>query len=478
MEELQYNKTELNRMIAFLEKQVKKDSEEYKIFNSYIELQKKRFSENWEDENKPFLSIITRTQGKRPDMLTETLLCLTGQRDTDFELIVIGHNLDEDQYKTVHSIIDELPDWMKNQTRYLSVKGGTRTTPLNKGFEAAKGKYIAILDDDDIVFDNWITKFKESALQNPGKIIHSYAIYQDWETVSAEYPNTPIAVNTPSGIFCKDYIFDKELVINVCPPVGLAFPSYAFKHLNIRFDEDLTTNEDWDFLTRTAFITGIVNNPTPTCIYRNWLNTENSQTVHKKEEWDKNYKKIVERFKTLPALYDEYSMGKCISENLNPDNGILSNKSIKLYYDDGRGFSEGNTVTANTCKDINWSNAFIDLLKFGELNAIRIDPYEKGNIVVNNFRISIEFDDGNINEYSIKDLQFNGYCINNQIVFLKNDPQFLIVFDLPKRINKIFCNLDITSPVPDNIIDSLVQKNSFLHNVFIKIFRKIKGFIR
>lgn len=46
MKEIQYNTTELNRMMAFLENQVKKDTEEYKIFSSFIELQKSVFMRN------------------------------------------------------------------------------------------------------------------------------------------------------------------------------------------------------------------------------------------------------------------------------------------------------------------------------------------------------------------------------------------------------------------------------------------------
>ncbi len=481
MKEIQYNTTELNRMMAFLENQVKKDTEEHKIFSSFIDLQKKRFHEEWDDKNRPFLSVITRTQGKRPDMLTETLLCLAGQQDTDFELIVVGHNLNQQQYKTVSEIIDELPDWMKKQTRYLPVDGGTRTTPLNRGFEEANGKYIAILDDDDIVFDNWVEKFKEFALKNPGKVIHSYVIYQDWETVSSKYPNTPISINAPSGIFCKDYLFGQELVINVCPPVGLAFPAYSFKYLNIRFDEELTTNEDWDFLTRTTFVTGIVNNPTPTCIYRNWLNTENSQTVHKKEEWDKNYWKIVNRFKSIPALYDQYSMEEYIKENSNSDGGRLLSDSTKLYYDVGNGFCEGNSVRSTICDEEHWSNSFINLEQFGEFKAIRIDPCEKGNVVLDDLRIKIYFSDGTEKIYEKGEILTNAYDFNGRYVFLKNDPQFIICFNEPKKINKVVCNLEITTPIPDAIVDALVGERDvrkpLVYRILRKVWRKFKRII-
>ena len=39
---------------------------------------------------RPFLSVITRTQGRRPDRLREMLLSLAAQTDEDFELLLVG----------------------------------------------------------------------------------------------------------------------------------------------------------------------------------------------------------------------------------------------------------------------------------------------------------------------------------------------------------------------------------------------------
>ena len=76
-----------------------------------------------DDIEVPFLTVITRTQGKRPEALAETLLCLTGQTDMDFELLLIGHNLNEEQGELVEGIIDSLPDEMKERTRLVRVDG-------------------------------------------------------------------------------------------------------------------------------------------------------------------------------------------------------------------------------------------------------------------------------------------------------------------------------------------------------------------
>ncbi|HVF19852.1 MAG TPA: hypothetical protein VNA14_06385, partial [Mycobacteriales bacterium] len=39
------------------------------------------------DAGRPFLSVLTRTQGRRPETLRELLLCLAAQTSDDFELL-------------------------------------------------------------------------------------------------------------------------------------------------------------------------------------------------------------------------------------------------------------------------------------------------------------------------------------------------------------------------------------------------------
>ena len=93
-----------------------------------------------------------------------------------------------------------------------------------------------------------------------------------------------------------------ELNINYCPTMSLAYPAYAFNKYGIKFDESLTTTEDWDFLLRNAFICGVSDEKVVTSIYRLWVNSENSQTEHTKDEWAKNHSMIQHKLSKLPLL--------------------------------------------------------------------------------------------------------------------------------------------------------------------------------
>lgn len=246
---------------------------------------------------RPFLSIITRTVGKRPDGLREVFLCLAGQDCTDFEVLVIGHNISGDSKHGVLQEIDNAPSVLQNKITYHDVTGGTRTTPINSGFSLAKGSYIAILDDDDLVLANWVSAFCSLFAEHNGKVFHSGILKQEYDrivSVDGSYASTPV------GPFRKEYIeaFDHAnmLRLNKCPPHSVAFPRWIFHNYGLRFDETLTTTEDWDFIMRAAFLCGVAETGEITGIYRWWREGDSSRTEHNGQEWDVNKSAIEEKF--------------------------------------------------------------------------------------------------------------------------------------------------------------------------------------
>ena len=253
--------------------------------------------ESLEKRNKfPFLSIIVRTQGKREESLREVFLCLNGQSNQDFEVLVIGHKLNDEQYYLVQQIIDQQEEELKNKIRYIALDYGNRTAPLNVGFAKAWGEYIVTLDDDDIVLDNWVEEFKNASEKFNGEVLYNYTLAQNWSVLDkGDYLGGLRAESAFDTQFCHDYNAVNQIELNKCPPVGLAYPASAFQQLGIIFDESLATTEDWDYLMRVAYVCGVHSNKEPACIYRKWVNAETSFTVHKQEEWSRNYKTITEK---------------------------------------------------------------------------------------------------------------------------------------------------------------------------------------
>lgn len=463
MKNRKVRQTTVNEYFAWLEQTVLPGSRLHTTAHEFLEAERSA-SIRKKEHTTPFLSVITRTQGKRPDMLRETLLCLTGQSDTDFELLLMGHNLTAEQKNSVEGLVAELPAEMRAKTRLIEVHGGTRTTPLNKGFEAARGEYVAVLDDDDLVLDNWVEVFHDLAKAHFGTVLHTYCIIQDWETLGGRYPNVPRAVGSPDNRFCVDFQQMNELSLNRCPLCSLAFPSYAFHEWGIRFDESLTTTEDWDYLMRCSFLTGVSNTHEPTQIYRNWINAENSATVHGKQEWAKNYRKIVTRFVQTPIVMPAKSLHGVIDTQLPQI--VTEDDKIQLLYDDGSDFSDEKALCLDpSVSDPDYPLCFV----FGKdadgnpapspaIRRIRFDPQPLGYLTVTDFCLRVEEVDGTRTDYPVSNTETNGYSPDDcRIIFWRNDPQIIVTFDMPKQIRRVFVRCNVEHLISDSDMDEALS---------------------
>lgn len=252
---------------------------------------------------RPFLSVVMRTQGLRPDCLRDVLLSLAGQTDTDFEVLLVGHNLTPEAQNIVESLIQVTPVSLRQRIRLLNAENGTRATPLNVGFAAASGQYIAMLDDDDIVFGHWVETYHQLAKDYPGTLLRTVCVTQDTEQLPAI---TGGSVARAAGAFERRYPdhfnLYQHLSANYTPCMAVAYPRSVFHDLGLRFDENLSTTEDWDFMMRAALICGVASSPEITSIYRLWSNRPNSQTQHAKDEWRANEARIRQRLDELPAI--------------------------------------------------------------------------------------------------------------------------------------------------------------------------------
>lgn len=433
---------------------------------AYLPCKKTYMVEKDNSSSNPFLSVITRTQGKRIEALTETLLCLTAQTNTDFEVLIIGHKLTNDGQIAVEKVISDLPNWMRQKVRLIKVNHGNRTTPLNVGFEAAIGKYISILDDDDIVFDNWVEEFHNLFKQFPGTILHTYSLMQKWEEIEICGNKALRACDGPDDTFCRDFNILEQVTNNFCPTMSYACPSYPFKKLEIKFNEQLSTTEDWNFLMRTAFLTGVSDSNKVTSIYRIWTNAENSYSEHDRHEWIKNENVSKNYFNKIPIVLPEGYVKKiplCLNCNKSQ---ILT----KLYVDYGHGFSESDTIFPTRQKNTN-NLAFESFSNKKFINALRFDPSEYNMVWVSNIDIKITTIDNQTLNYTLNNIFSNGLKIYNGILFLKSDPQIHIPLTKPIKIKnvKISCNIDLNAP--DFVFDKISKRK----NIFFKILRKVKN---
>jgi hypothetical protein len=104
-------------------------------------------------------------------------------------------------------------------------------------------------------------------------------------------------------VYPPEFDFFDHLRGNYTPGIGVAFPRGVFHDLNMKFDEDLTTAEDWDYIMRAATITGVASSPKITSVYHWWVNEHSSRTDHPTHEWASNYQRILQKMDENLVLF-------------------------------------------------------------------------------------------------------------------------------------------------------------------------------
>lgn len=399
-----------------------------------------------------FLSVIIRTQGKREDGLREALLCLQAQSCQDFEIILIGHKLEDSHAKVVNEILEDQSLEFRQKIRYYELNEGGRATPLNFGFAHSHGRYAAIFDDDDILFANWVESFKKCSENNEGRILHAYAFSQNWKNVEDRGYR---AESAPLSNYCLDFNLINQLVINRCPLMTLAFPVKMFQQLGMTFNEKLNVTEDWEYFMRMAFLCGVSDIRAATAIYRFWENIETSATLHKQEDWDETYHAIQDGFDKnsiiLPAGNIRPIIGMLSGKNNSLTNENGNPNFSRLYFSDGKPFDDINCIVA--CNDQTLPKFdvwFIFEEKHDDLQAMRFDLCENGMFILNDIEIVVWLTNGEKKIIPIEECVHNGIDYRGSIVFLHEDPEIVWNWNDERLVDVVHISGNISQSLPRN----------------------------
>lgn len=437
------------------------------------------------DGTVPFLSVVMRTRGTRPAMLSEVLLCLSAQTVQDFEVLLMGHNLSPEGEASVTEIVGSFPEQFREKIRVIKVDGGTRTTPLNRGFEEARGNYIVSLDDDDLVLDHWVETFRELYEKEAGKILHAYSVMQDWETVKSSRGESFVSTSDFNTLHCRRFDMVDQLTVNHCPFMSVAFPSYIFKKLGLRFNEELTTTEDWDFLMRASFVCGVADSKNITSIYRMWKTGDTSAALHKNDEWEENYRRIQRDF-------FEYSVALKVTDLRNHIRSVSSEavttrvfEHMEIFIDTGNGFHAD--ITAKfVFKHLSghWRVEITDPGEFGVIHAIRLDPDDYGVLQLSDIDVVLMDKGGNRIPCKEEFFRSNYIKVSGKYIFLCDDPGIVFGVEKPSEIAEMYIDFNYSKRVRVRLLCIAAVKYILLHfvkkiaAVFGGIKRKIKNLFR
>lgn len=127
----------------------------------------KRFKKNWisgvfephipqlDGDNQVMVSVLLCTYN-RPERLGQALESVLSQTYSDFEVLVVNDGGD----RAAEEIVKRCNS---DKIRYFYGEHGGHRAALNIGLRAARGKYVAYLDDDDIYYPNHLETLVQAA---------------------------------------------------------------------------------------------------------------------------------------------------------------------------------------------------------------------------------------------------------------------------------------------------------------------------
>lgn len=245
---------------------------------------------------RPFLTVVTRTQGTRLLCLEEALTSLAAQTCRDLEVVVAAHRVGADDLAAVHTAVAAQPAWLRARVRVLDVQRPGRSAPLNDALVVARGRYIAVLDDDDLATPRWVSTFAALEDQAAGTVLRTAALRLDVAPgrvdVDGRSEVAAAATGDPHVGWPVDFAMVDHLVDNATPVMALALPRGVVADLGERFDEQLETTEDWDLLLRAAGVAGVTSSPEATSVYRVWTEEEGSRSLHHGDTWQRGHDRV------------------------------------------------------------------------------------------------------------------------------------------------------------------------------------------
>jgi glycosyltransferase involved in cell wall biosynthesis len=175
--------------------------------------------------SEPLVTVVIATYN-RAGLVPRAIESVRQQTYRNIEILVIDDGSPDDTGLIVQSI----PDPRIRYIRHEANKG--LPAGRNTGIRAAKGEYIAFLDDDD--------QWREDKLERQLKAIAGY----DSVACTAVVHGYPLRIHNRPDISLDD------LRRGGFAPSGLLARTHALR--NVMFDESLRQGEDWDAFIRIA----------------------------------------------------------------------------------------------------------------------------------------------------------------------------------------------------------------------------------
>jgi glycosyltransferase involved in cell wall biosynthesis len=208
-----------------------------KKITEQVDIQKKK------SVTQPTVSVVIPTYN-RAKYVTETIDSVLSQSYTDYEIIVVNDGSTDNTREALAPYMDRI--------RYIHQKNSGVSAARNRGIKAARGKWIAFLDSDDI----WVPEKLEKQIRVADCTDVIYFHRAKW---FVDNENDTVLLAKCTGV-CWPATDSKGMVLDPILSVARAEPYMTPALLCHRscfdrvgfFEEMLTAGEDEDWLSRAS----------------------------------------------------------------------------------------------------------------------------------------------------------------------------------------------------------------------------------
>jgi FkbM family methyltransferase len=267
------------------------------------------------------VSVIMPTAGDREMFIKRAITSVLNQRFKDFELIIIN-----DGGEDISGIIAEYDDDRIKLIEFPMNLG--KSNARNAGLEAALGKYIAYLDDDDYYLDNHLQTLVDYLENN----LDTQIAYTDSNRVSEKYENGRYVQISKELVYSEDFDYDKILVGNFIPILNIMHLRKCYAELG-GFDTELDTHEDWELWLRYSRSYKFAHIPTVSAEF-SWRQDGSSETSRNRRDFIESKKYVFAKYavevSNKPRLKSLQEMDIKYLENELQNRASQSNQTEKV----------------------------------------------------------------------------------------------------------------------------------------------------
>lgn len=212
-------------------------------------------------EERPLVTIITRTHGLNQGILREAIVSVLNQTYDNIEHLIV-----EDRGNQSQAMVAQISDAYHADIRFLRSDRGGRSAAGNTGLAASQGELLLFLDNDDLLFADHVELLVRTLSTAPDAAA-AYSLAWEVESFfSASGVYREGTLTLPAGL-TKPYAAQRLQQGNFLPIQSVLFRRAVYEREN-GFEEQIDHLEDWNLWARYAQYGGFLLVPKITSIYR------------------------------------------------------------------------------------------------------------------------------------------------------------------------------------------------------------------